>query len=145
MLFLIISKYNIFFCGGQTPCGGGGSPFAPLVYIFSTKKFGFVWGRGYISPPLHPTHYSYICHIPYLYISIFGYVCHTCSSYLSHLTPFAYLISLPYSPITLFIYLFHLPNLPTSTLLSDWLIPYCPILSLIHLAPFIKLSYSTLL
>ena len=85
MLFLIISKYNIFFCGGQTPLWGRGIPLRPPCIYFFDKKFGFVWGRGYISLPLYPTRYLYICHIPCLYILIFGYVCHTCSSYLSHL------------------------------------------------------------
>lgn len=130
MLFLIIFKYNIFFCGGQAPCGRGGIPLRPPCIYFFDKKFGFVWGRGYISPPLHPTHYSYICHIPYLYISIFGYVCHMPLTCLSHLTRSTYLISLPYYPN----YPFRLT--PSAYLFS---LPYCPILSLIQIAPFIKL------
>ena len=122
MLFLIISKYNIFFCGGQAPCGGGGSPFTPPCIYFFDKKFGFVWGRGYISPPCSPTRYLYICHILCLYILIFGYVCHTCSSYLSHLACFPYPIFLPYSPITLFA----LPHSPTCSLYLFPLLPYSP-------------------
>jgi len=121
MLFLIISKYNIFFCGGQAPCGGGGIPLRPPCIYFFDKKFGFVWGRGYISSPHHPTRYLYICHIPYLYILIFGYVYHTCSSYLSHLTPFAYLIFLPYHPN----YPVRLPYSPTCSLYPIYLIPNC--------------------
>jgi len=84
-----MAKYNIKGPGSQAPWGKGFPFLIPLrppcggnkkIYTFSTKRFGFMWGRGYISLPLCPTHYPYTCHIPISYILIFGYVSHTCSS-----------------------------------------------------------------
>ena len=100
-LFCFPCAFNLYLnitskvAGAKPPVGEGGSPFAPLVYIFSTKKFGFVWGRGYISLPRSPTRYLYICHIPYPRLVSLIFVCHTCSSYLSHLTRSTYLFLLP--------------------------------------------------
>ena len=112
MLFLIISKYNIFFCGGQAPCGGGGSPFAPLVYIFSIKSLALCGGGGtYPHPFILPVTSTFVTYPIYIYLYLDMFVtlvlptCHTWlvfptrSLYPIHLLPFLpYPIRLPVSP-----------------------------------------------
>ena len=102
MLFLIIFKYNIFFCGGQTlllegpsPLWGRGIPPSPPCIYFFDEKFGFVWGRGvHISAP---SSYPLLLHLSHtLFIYTYIWIC------LSHL--FFLLVTL--DP-------FHLLNFPT--------------------------------